>query len=385
MDDAADWEASYRFRHDEDATTAQIVRPHVDMTIERCRSARRAIIAHETTELEDGQLHGQFALAVSDDGNDQLRPLGVLSFAIHLRQGGKARRQTLVQEAENELGARSAIHVLDRETDCTAIMAALVGENTRFVIRIAGGKPARVGAGAVTVGETLVVAPVPAGRKVAASGRGRSPVPAREGKLQVSAARVTLAQPDSTSQCKHETLMVNAVRVLEPDPPPGETPIEWRLWTNEPVDTAEEALAVVDAYRCAWMIDEYLRALRTMWACDNGEFETEEQRIEALAAYVPVAWRLLLLRTLSRDQSDAPATEVLTPTQLRCLRGALAELKRPKLPAKPTVREAMLGVAGLGGHIKNNGDPGWTVLGRGLDTLLTMEIGYRFALERSRG
>ena len=36
----------------------------------------------------------------------------------------------------------------------------------------------------------------------------------------------------------------------------------------------------------------------------------------------------------------------------------------------------MLGVAGLGGHIKNNGDPGWIVLGRGLDKLLTIALGY---------
>ena len=39
----------------------------------------------------------------------------------------------------------------------------------------------------------------------------------------------------------------------------------------------------------------------------------------------------------------------------------------------------MLGIAGLGGHIKNNGDPGWIVLGRGLDKLLAFEEGYRLA------
>ena len=39
------------------------------------------------------------------------------------------------------------------------------------------------------------------------------------------------------------------------------------------------------------------------------------------------------------------------------------------------------GVAALGGHIKNNGEPGWIVLGRGLDELLLIELGYVLAME----
>ena len=39
----------------------------------------------------------------------------------------------------------------------------------------------------------------------------------------------------------------------------------------------------------------------------------------------------------------------------------------------------MLGGAALGGHIKNNGAPGWLVLGRGLTRLLDTEVGWRLA------
>jgi hypothetical protein len=35
----------------------------------------------------------------------------------------------------------------------------------------------------------------------------------------------------------------------------------------------------------------------------------------------------------------------------------------------------------MGGHIKNNGDPGWAVIGRGLDELLMMELGFTTALQ----
>ena len=72
---------------------------------------------------------------------------------------------------------------------------------------------------------------------------------------------------------------------------------------------------------------------------------------------------------------------MLTPRQLKCLAGTLIKRGRPELPVKPTVRDALLGVAGLGGHIKNNGDPGWIVLGRGLDELLSIELGYSLAVD----
>ena len=52
---------------------------------------------------------------------------------------------------------------------------------------------------------------------------------------------------------------MNVVRVFEPKTPEGEEPIEWRLWTEEPIETEAQVLAIVDAYRCRWRID--LRAL----------------------------------------------------------------------------------------------------------------------------
>ena len=41
----------------------------------------------------------------------------------------------------------------------------------------------------------------------------------------------------------------------------------------------------------------------------------------------------------------------------------------------------MLAIARLGGHIKNNGEPGWIVLGRGFQDLLLLEIGALMAQE----
>jgi hypothetical protein len=48
------------------------------------------------------------------------------------------------------------------------------------------------------------------------------------------------------------------------------------------------------------------------------------------------------------------------------------------------MQDAMLGIAALGGHITNNGVPGWMVLGRGLTRFHETEVGWRLARDEMR-
>jgi hypothetical protein len=190
-------------------------------------------------------------------------------------------------------------------------------------------------------------------------------------KLRIGAGQVTIRRPQSASLTPEPTLTLNFVHVLEPKPPRGEQAVEWALWTTEAVDTAEQILAVVDAYRCRWRIEEYFKALKTGCRIESRQLETYDALVNALAVLAPIAWRLLNLRTAALETPERPASDVLTKTQLVCLAGVLRLKKKPPLPPKPSAREAMLGVAALGGHLRNNGDPGWIVLGRGLEDCQT--------------
>ena len=129
--------------------------------------------------------------------------------------------------------------------------------------------------------------------------------------------------------------------------------------------------------QCGWWIEELFRSLKTGCQFEKLQLESSAALNNAFAVMLPVAVRLLALRDLARTCPDAQASEVLTALQLRVLR--VHEHTR-KMPLK-TAREAMLAVARLGGHIKNNGDPGWLVLGRGYEDLLALEAGARLALE----
>ena len=92
----------------------------------------------------------------------------------------------------------------------------------------------------------------------------------------------------------------------------------------------------------------------------------------ALALFIPVAHRLLLLRSLSRVSEDLPADIILTKTQIEILRLHPATT----LKNDASLSETLRAIAKLGGHIKNNGDPGWLTIWRGFRKLLMAEMGW---------
>ncbi len=140
--------------------------------------------------------------------------------------------------------------------------------------------------------------------------------------------------------------------------------------TTEPIDTEEQVLRIVDYYRARWLIEEYFRAIKSGCAFQQRQLETKKTILNALAFFVPVAWALLRMRTLSRSEEQHPIALVLTKSQIKILK------KETGLPLRvnSSLLEGCLAVARLGGHIKNNGAPGWQVLGRGYDRLLTLEM-----------
>ncbi len=68
----------------------------------------------------------------------------------------------------------------------------------------------------------------------------------------------------------------------------------------------------------------------------------------------------------------------MDPLELRVLR---TMAKGVKLPRSPTCRQVTLAIARVGGHLRSNGEPGWLVLGRGMERLLDTTIGWRAAIK----
>ena len=208
--------------------------------------------------------------------------------------------------------------------------------------------------------------------------------PARDGRVATvsfAACAVVLQRPaDHRASALPATVAVNVVFAWEAHPPSGEVPVEWWLVTTEPIDTVDQVLQIVEWYRTRWLIEEFFKCLKTGCAYEKRQLESLETLLVALALLAPIAWQLLLMRHLARDVPETRATVALTARQIAILRatpgGAI-------LGTTPSIRDALLVVARLGGHLRQNGEPGWLVLTRGMQKLRDRETGW-VAAERAR-
>lgn len=287
------------------------------------------------------------------------------------------------------------VHVMDREADIYELMSSMSEAGQRFVIRLRVDRRARRddettratrAAFTELVSDLLSCEPVLLEREVPLSRRVLETAPqnrrihppreARIAHLELRAAAVKIAAPQYVQQPRE--LAVNIVHVRESRD--VDAPVEWTLMTSEPIDTAANVAAVVDMYRGRWQIEELFKAIKTGCAYEKRMLRDPGSLENLLAITTPIAYRMLLLRGLSRNQPDADARIALTKRQIEVLR-----LQLPKrVPAKPTVAHVMAAVAELGGHQRNNGKPGWQVLYRGVQKLLALEEGYALARKRPR-
>ncbi len=407
-------EATYRFLGNSAVTPQRILAPHVGATVARIKAEGIVIVAHDTTEFsfstprrglgrinDAGQgFFAHVALAVSADG--ERRPLGVLGLNTFTRlappkhekhtekipepERESFRWKALASEVEALIkGPAQAIHVMDSEADSFDLFAGLLNEDQRFVIRLKHDRGVRDEDGErVRLSEALPELKGRFTREVALSARsaphhkerGRKRNAGRTSRLTTldfSACPVSFIAP-ATANGKDD-LELNLVCVNEVDAPPGAEPVSWLLITSEPIGSHADIERIVDAYRARWTIEELFKALKTGCAFEKRQLESLPALLNALAVFIPVAFELLALRTAARTDPHRLASSLLRRTQLL----VLERHKDTRLAPEATARAAFLAIARLGGHITNNGEPGWIVLGRGYQKLLDLEEGVLLA------
>ena len=418
-------EGIYRFLQHDNVSFEALLAAHAAATCERiaARDERLVLVAHDTSEFFfEGEIYreglgwlsntkqgfyGHFALALSADGTR--RPYGVLGLSITMPPRPAAKRAAKRRKKNGAACATSdnravnrwgnpveqttallrgyaiPIHIMDREADGFELLAFMVDKQQRFVVRVrATDRHVKTGADGYTavsnlrvvLDEGVVVAEreVPLSRRRAShlrdANKKHPPRQKRIARLTFRAERVRFQRPKNVARSVGEELVVNVVYVREQDTPVGMEPVDWMLVTTEPIDSAEDVLRIVDYYRARWLIEEFFQAIKTGCAFQKRQLETAPALLNALAISLPIACNLLLLRDQSRRVPDAPAESVLSTSQLRILR---AIAKKAPLPASPTATDVLFAVAGLGGHIKYNGPPGWRTLGAGMEKLLFAE------------
>lgn len=429
FEDPSDLEAVYRLLGNDNVGFEALLEGHVEATRKRAGALGRVVMIHDTTEFAwtrrevvrwglgvmSSSRQGFLAHASVVASADGVRcPLGCARMRPYVRardlQSDEERSwwsehhpswgsehdrwlEAVVATEEAYRDVAKLVHVMDREGDAYELFHLLWSHQWSFVIRLA--QLRRVfdpeTKTCCTIDKALARARVCAERTITISERvdaGRPPYarktfPAREGRearISIRACSVEMRRPQARKDLEHleDRIPVNLVEVVELEPPEGQEPVHWMLVTTEPTETVEQVLQVVDLYRTRWLIEEYFKSIKTGCSYGKRQMESIESLLNVLAITLPIAWRLLVLRHLEREAGDAPARAVVSDVQLVLLQ---RRAKKCKWSSEPTVSEVLRAVARLGGHQPRNGPPGWQVLGRDWAKLMSLEAGYRLAVE----
>ena len=420
----AEVQGAYRLVNNRQVTFEAVLLPHVEATVQAARAVREVLVVHDTTDcsfpnldpeelgyLQTGKAGFRLHFALAVDGDTWRRPLGVVHaetiFRTTRRRGKRKKKSSggeTAGRADREFGrwwrgvhasadrladCPRVIHVADRESDSYELMWQAINAGQEFIFRVRVDRRSRHAD--ATGNDWATIKQVAAGcaglleREVALSRRKKKSAPGmnkahpprkgRNATLRFAATRVVIPRPQYLHDPVPKTLELNLVHVIEVNPPAGEPPVEWLLYTTLPVDSREQVEDIVDKYRTRWVIEEFNAALKSGCAYEEREFASRDALLTMLAMSLPIACELLWLRSRARTNPDAPASDVLTPLQIRVLR----TLGNRRLAVRPTAEEALLAVAGLGGHLKRNGPPGWIVLYRGMQMLKAYETGWAAA------
>ena len=186
---------------------------------------------------------------------------------------------------------------------------------------------------------------------------------------------------------KHNTenlpdIEMNAVYVLEKNPPDGEEPLEWMLLTNLPVRSFDEAYEKIQWYCLRWRIEMYFKVLKSGFRVEECRLGRADRLARYLTVMSIVAWRLFMITLIARTDPAAPCSALLAEHEWKVLFLKVNKNKPlPKTP--PNIGDVVIWVARLGGYLarRSDGPPGTIALWRGWKRLADLTDGWNLAVQ----
>ncbi|MGB6042838.1 MAG: IS4 family transposase [Pirellulales bacterium] len=437
----------YRLVDNPNADADTILGEHNRSSQERCAGQSTVYLVQDTTEIDltkpKCRVAGAGPLAADSRQGFFFHPLyavdqdgvalGVVDQVIWTRdpqslelprkERDAARKRAYFEEKEScrwmemlqsgEQLARSLpevnfIAVSDSESDITELLceAGDLPPNFHFIIRqcrehlivSAIDSATNTPIAAKSVDEALSKATARTVRTVAAGGREAPITPddkkrsrkqartSREATLNIRAIQATIAGPRRSGGGCLPEVTINIVEAIEANPPEGEEPIRWVLFTTLPIQSLDDLDAILTGYCRRWQIELYFKTLKSGLKIEDMRYETLSRYLVAFSMLLPVAWRVEHLKGAARHCPEAPCDKYYTTDEWNAV---MIFLERgPVQPGQPpTMREFVTLIAELGGYIrkKQQGPPGSQTIWRGMSRFHIIAQAYRIFVKQTCG
>lgn len=169
---------------------------------------------------------------------------------------------------------------------------------------------------------------------------------------------------------------------VERGKPKGRDPINWKLLTDLPVGSRDEAIEKLRWYAMRWKIELFHKILKSGCKVEQSRLRTAPRLVNLIATCCILGWRIFWMTMVRRSSPGAAPTLALTQLELDLLDRMARD--KPSKSSRPKDLSACLNkIARLGGYLDRATDPppGIIVMWRGLARLNDLAAGYSIASE----
>lgn len=268
--------------------------------------------------------------------------------------------------------AARIVHVGDRENDIYEFYCATQEAGTHFIVRTCVDRLA--GDGKHTVSTEM--ADVTVG--------GHHQFEIADGswvKLALKYRRVGVLPPIGKAR-RYPPLSLTVIHATEIDPPEGRKPIDWKLLTDLPVESSDQAIEKMAWYSMRWKIQLFFKILKSGFNAEKLKLRAAERLVNLIAIFCILGWRIFWLTMLNRARPNESLGCALTASEITLIDRMAAHAGRAPETPQP-LSTYLFEIARLGGYLARRCDPpsGNMIMWRGWSRLTDIQLGAALATE----
>lgn len=192
----------------------------------------------------------------------------------------------------------------------------------------------------------------------------------RQVQQELRMSRITLHPPTGRrGKLRCKPVEVTVLLAKEINTPVGEEPVIWWLMTSIPIHHLAQPYQLILWYLQRWQVETFFKVLKSGCQVEQLQLKTEQRTKNCLALYLIIAWRILFLTSSCKSLPDGPCTLLLECKEWQT---AWMMVNKKALPCNPpTIREAVILIAKMGGYLarKNDSPPGPKAIWLGITQL----------------
>ena len=266
--------------------------------------------------------------------------------------------------------AERLIHIGDRENDIYEFYCATQELGTHFVVRTCVNRLA--GDGKHTVATEMA--------EVAVAGHHQFEIAdGSSAKLALKYKRINLLPPIGKAR-RYPPLSLTVIHATEVNPPEGRRPIDWKLLTDLPVESADQAIEKMAWYAMRWKIELFFKILKSGCNAEKLKLRTAERLTNLIAIFCILSWRVFWMTMLGRVLPNEKPEYALTAAEIGVIDQLAARAGRNRAQ-NPKLSQYLREIARLGGYLARNHDPppGNMIMWRGWSRLMDIQLGAELA------